>query len=210
VRGRPDAIEIENSVVEGLTALLAPEGWLQRSHEPDDEVAFVSEPVTGVRWHFSVNLGGDQGVSLAATVGVEHALVAEEQRRLFGWKDTVCQVGASMINLVNDAGQSPSILAWWVGSRSHVDGSVAQVVSDLRTFGEPFLEANLALAQIVETLNQKPKSQVEYGTLAVCYAVLNDLPRAGAMLAKFGSEKQVFARATTETFQRNFAERFGV
>jgi hypothetical protein len=203
--------QLENSVVERLSECLAPNGWSQHHISPGDVVAFVREPTSACTWHFSVNLAGDQGITLYCSVGVKHAVVAEEQRRLYGWERTVCQVGASMLNLVHDAEQpSPSPLRWWVASLDQVDEAVAQVVLDLRTYGEPFLGSNLTLPQIVQTLSREPKSQVEYGTLALCHALLGDLRQARAMLTEFGTAKRVFAGGQTETFTHNFARRFGV
>lgn len=66
---------------------------------------------------------------------------------------------------------------------------------------------NQTLPKVIETLFGRPKSQVEYGTLAVCLALSGD--RARAMLAKFGAVRPVFAGGMTETFIHNFTERFG-
>jgi hypothetical protein len=98
-------------------------------HPLGDVVAFVREPTSECTWHFSVNLAGDQGITLYCSVGVEHAVVAEQQRRLCDWNGTVCQVGVSMLDLVHDAEQSsPTPLRWWIASLGHVDEVVAQVV----------------------------------------------------------------------------------
>ncbi|HEX5597320.1 MAG TPA: hypothetical protein VFX61_15085 [Micromonosporaceae bacterium] len=176
---------------------------------PDDEVVFVREPLHGVIFHFSVNLAGRDGVSLSSSVGVEHAAAAELQRQLFGRTGTVSQVGASMINLVYDAEPSKLTLRWWVASPEQVDETVAQVVADLKTYGEPFLVGNQTLPSVVKTLLGRPKSQVEYGTLAVCLAVSGALPEARAMLAKFGTVRPVFTAGVTEAFIHNFMQRFG-
>ncbi|MEU7997677.1 hypothetical protein AB0B83_20395 [Micromonospora sp. NPDC049060] len=202
--------QIPMRVADRLTEQLAPGGWRPHAFAPDDEVAFVREPVHGVVFHFGVNLAGGDGVSLSSSVGVEHAGAAELQRQLFGDTGTVCQVGASMINLVHDAEPCEvKPFRWWVASPEQVDEAVAQVVADLMTYGEPFLGGNQTLPKVIETLVGRPKSQVEYGTLAVCLAVSGDLPGARAMLAKFGAVRPVFAGDTTETFVHNFTERFG-
>ncbi|MFF4875126.1 hypothetical protein [Micromonospora sp. NPDC000668] len=207
---RPEQVaQIPMRVADRLTEQLAAGGWRRHRFVPDVEVAFVHEPVHGVVFHFSVNLAGRDGVSLSSSVGVEHA-AAELQRQLFGRTGTVCQVGASMINLVQDAEPSKvTPLRWWVASPEQVDEAVAQVVADLTAYGEPFQVGNQTLPKVIETLLGRPKSQVEYGTLAVCLAVSGDLPEARAMLAKFGAVRQVFAGGMTETFIHNFTERFG-
>ncbi|MFF5180197.1 hypothetical protein ACFY2Q_19410 [Micromonospora sp. NPDC000316] len=193
-----------------LTEQLAASGWLPHRFVPDDEVAFVREPVHGVVFRFGVNLAGGDGISLSSSVGVEHADAAELQRQLFGNTGTVCQVGASMTDLVYEAEPSKvTPLRWWVASLEQVDEAVAQVIADLMTYGEPFLVGNQTLPKVIETLVGRPKSQIEYGTLAVCLAVSGDLPGARAMLAKFGAVRPVFAGGTTETFIHNFTERFG-
>jgi hypothetical protein len=204
------AAQLSRRVADRLTERLAPGGWRPHRFVPDDEVAFVRAALPGVVFHFGVNLGGRHGVSLSSTVGVEHAAVAEVQRHLFDHADTVCQVGASMTDLVYDAEPSTvTSLRWWVGSLDQVDPAVAQVVADLRAYGEPFLVGNQTLPAVIETLLGRPKSQVEYGTLAVCLAVSGDLTEARAMLTEFRAAPRVFAGGMTETFVRNFTERFG-
>ncbi|KOX06695.1 hypothetical protein ADK66_22270 [Micromonospora sp. NRRL B-16802] len=169
----------------------------------------MREPLDGVVFHFGVNLAGRDGVSLSSSLGVEHA-AAELQRQLFGRTDTVCQVGASMTNLVHDAEPSKvTPFRWWVASPEQLDEAVGQVVADLTAYGEPFLGGNQTLPKVIETLLGRPKSQVEYGTLAICLAVSGDLPGARAMLAKFGAVRPVFAGDTTETFIHNFTKWFG-
>ncbi|MGX7673135.1 hypothetical protein [Plantactinospora sp. DSM 117369] len=208
--GPEQVVQVSVLVADRLAEQLAPGGWRRHRFVPDDEVAFVREPVHGVVFHFGVNLAGRDGVSLSPSVGVEHAAAAELQRQLFDRMDTVCQVGASMINLVHDAEPSKATpFRWWVASPEQVDEAVGQVVADLTAYGEPFLVGNQTLPKVIETLLGRPKSQVEYGTLAVCLAVSGDLPEARAMLAKFGAIRQVFAGDTAETFIHNFTERFG-
>ncbi|WP_433309302.1 hypothetical protein ACQP0U_20270 [Micromonospora sp. CA-269861] len=202
--------QIPMRVADRLTEQLAPGGWRRHRFVPDDEVAFVREPVRGVVFHFGVNLAGRDAVSLSPNVGVELTAVAELQRQLFDRSGTVCQVGASMGDLVKDAEtREVSSARWWVALPQQVDEAAAQVVADLTAYGEPFLVGNQTLPKLIQTLLGRPKSQVEYGTLAVCLAVSGDLSEARAMLAKFGSVRQVFAGGTTETFIHNFAERFG-
>ncbi|MEU4679600.1 hypothetical protein [Micromonospora sp. NPDC023737] len=170
--------------VDRLTEQLAPAGWRRHHFVPDDEVAFVREPVHGVVFHFGVNLAGRDGVSLGSSVGVEHTAVAESQRQLFGRTGTVCQVGASMINLVHDAEPSKlTPLRWRVGSPEQVNEAVDQVVADLTAYGEPFLVGNQTLQKVIETLLGRPKSQVEYGTLAACLAA-SGRPAWGARHAR--------------------------
>ncbi|NES17269.1 MULTISPECIES: hypothetical protein [unclassified Micromonospora] len=206
----PEVAQIPMRVADRLTEQLVPGGWRRHRFVPDDEVAFVREPFHGVVFHFGVNLAGGDGVSLSSSVGVEHAAAAELQRQLFGRTDAVCQVGASMTNLVHDAEPSKvTPFRWWVASTEQVDEAVGRVVADLVAYGEPFLVGNQTLPKLIETLLERPKSQVEYATLAVCLAVSGDLPGARAMLAKFGSVRPVFAGDTTGTFIHNFTERFG-
>ncbi|MEV4481845.1 hypothetical protein [Micromonospora coxensis] len=208
---RPDQdAQISTLVADRLTEQLLPGGWRRHRFVPDDEVAFVREPLHGVVFHFGVNLAGEDGVSLSSNVGVELAAVAELQRQLFGHPDTVCQVGASMFDLLHDMKPSKvTPLRWWVVSPEQVDEAVGQVVADLNAYGEPFLIANQSLSKVIDTLLGRPKSQVEYGALAVCLAVSGDLPEARAMVAKFGSVHSVFVGGTTERFIQNFTERFG-
>ncbi|MFI5490351.1 hypothetical protein [Micromonospora echinaurantiaca] len=206
----PGQAQIAVRVADRLAEQLAPGGWRRDRFVPDDEVAFVREAVHGVVFHLSVNLAGRDGVLLSPSVGVEHVAAAEVQRQLFGRTGTVCQVGASMMDLANDAGTSKvSLPRWWVVLPEQVDDAVAQVVADLAAYGEPFLVGNQTLPKVIETLLERPKSQLEYGTLAVCHAVLGDMPEARAMLAKFGAVHRVFADSMTETFIHNFTERFG-
>ncbi|MFI5490635.1 hypothetical protein [Micromonospora echinaurantiaca] len=146
-----------------------------------------ARPSKGVVFHLSVNLAGRDGVLLSPSVGVEQVAAAEVQRQLFGRTGTVCQVGASMTDLANDEGTSKVSLSRWCVLPEQVDDAVAQVVADLAAYGEPFLVGNQTLPKVIETLLERPKSQVEYGTLAVRHAVLGDMPEARAMLAKFGS-----------------------
>ncbi|WP_141715091.1 hypothetical protein [Micromonospora rhizosphaerae] len=208
--GREQVAQIPLRVADRLTEQLAPGGWRRHRFVPDDEVAFVREPVHGVVFHLSVNLAGRDGVLLSPSVGVEHVAAAEVQRQLFGRTGTVCQVGASMRDLVNDAETSKvSLSRWWVVLPEQVDDAVAQVVADLTAYGEPFLVGNQTLPKVIEALLERPKSQVEYGSLAVCLALLGDMPEARAMLAKFGAVRRVFAGGMTETFIHNFTERFG-
>ncbi|MEU7673627.1 hypothetical protein AB0C42_02290 [Micromonospora taraxaci] len=207
--GPEQVAQIPVRVADRLTERLVPGGWRQLRFVPDDEVAFVREPVHGVVFHLSVNLAGRDGVLLSPSVGVEHVTAAEVQRQLFGCTGTVCQVGASMLDLVNDAETSKvSLSRWWVVLPEQVDDAVAQVVADLAAYGEPFLVGNQTLPKVIETLLDRPRSQVEYGSLAVCLAVLGDMPEALAMLARFGTVRQVFAGGLTETFIHNFTARF--
>ncbi|MGW3785273.1 hypothetical protein ACWD5Z_11840 [Micromonospora chokoriensis] len=114
-----------------------------------------------------------------------------------------------MTDLVNDAEQlTVSFARWWVASPDQLDDVVAQLVAD-QAHGEPFLVRNETLPTVIQTLLEQPKSQVEYATLAVCLAASGDLPGARAMLAKFASVREAFGGDTTETFIRNFTERFG-
>ncbi|WP_433535031.1 hypothetical protein ACQPZK_23350 [Micromonospora sp. CA-249363] len=115
-----------------------------------------------------------------------------------------------MMDLVRAAENSEvSVFRWWVASPEQVDEVVDRVVADQAAYGDPFLAANQTLPKVIQTLLGQPKSQVQYGTLAVCLAVSGDLPEARAMLAKFGSVRQVFAGGVTEMFVHNFTERFG-
>jgi hypothetical protein len=208
--GPEQVAQISLRVADRLTEQLASGGWRQLRFVPDDEVAFVREPVHGVVFHLSVNLAGRDGVLLSPGAGVEHVAAAEVQRQLFGRTDTVCQVGVSMSDLVNAAETSKvSLSRWWVVLPEQVDDAVAQVVADLTAYGEPFLAGNQTLPKLIETLLKRPKSQVEYGSLAVCQAVLGDMPEARAMLTKFGTVPRVFAGGMTETCIHNFTERFG-
>lgn len=198
-------------VADRLAAQLAPGGWRRHRFDPDDEVAFVREPFSGVVFHLGVDLAGHGAVWLNPSVGVELAAAAELQRQLFGRAGTVCQVGATMMDLVHDTAPSKVVpLRWWVASPEQVDEAVAQVVADLKVYGERFLVGNQTLPDVIETLLRRPRSQVEYGTLAVCLAVSGDLSEARAMLTKFGAVRRVFAGGATETFIHNFTERFGV
>ncbi|MEU4474292.1 hypothetical protein [Micromonospora sp. NPDC023888] len=207
--GPGQVAQIAERVADRLTEQLGPRGWRRHRFVPDDEVAFVREPVHGVVFHLGVNLAGRDGVLLSPSVAVEHVAAAEVQRQLFGRAGTVCQVGASMMDLVNDAETSKVWLSrWWVVLPEQVD-AVTQVVADLTAYGEPFLVGNQTLPKVVDTLLERPKSQVEYGSLAVCLAVLGDMPGAHAMLAKFGTVRPVFAGGMTETFIHNFTARFG-
>ncbi|MFF0316372.1 hypothetical protein ACFYPH_17295 [Micromonospora sp. NPDC005252] len=197
-------------MVDRLAEQLAPAGWRQHRLVPHDEVAFIRAPSTEVVFHLSVNLAGDGGISLTPALGVEHAGIADLQRRLFRRTSTVCQVGATMGDLLREAA-TPNItpLRWWVASPERAEEAVAQVVADLTTYGEPFLVGNQTLSAMIETLVGRPKSQVEYGTLAVCLAVSGDLPGARAMLTNFDTEPRVFVEEVTKSFIRTFRERFG-
>ncbi|MBG6103856.1 hypothetical protein IW249_004270 [Micromonospora vinacea] len=209
--GPEPATPIAVRVADRLNDRLEAGGWRRHRFVPDDEVAFVRKPFNGVVFHFGVNLAGRHIVSLDSTAGVEHVAAAELQRCLYGRRGTVCQVGASMIDLIR--GQEPTNVApsrWWVASPEQVDEAVAQLVADLWSYGEPFLARHQTLSAVVDTLLGQPKSQVEYGPLAVCLAMLGDLPKARAMLAQFGAARQVFAGGPTETFIHNFTQRFGI
>ncbi|MGA4728346.1 hypothetical protein ACPB67_13060 [Micromonospora taraxaci] len=208
-RSEPVA-QISMRIADRLTDQLAPGGWRPHRFVPDDVVAFVREPVRGVVFHLIANLAGRDGVLLSPSVGVELAAVAELQKHLFGRAGTVCQVSASMADLVNDAEKpTVSFVRWRVSSPDQVDDVVAHLVADQAAHGEPFLVRNQTLPTVIQTLLGQPKSQVEYATLAVCLAVSGDPPGARAMLAKFASVPEVFGGDTTETFIRNFTERFG-
>ncbi|MEU1589688.1 hypothetical protein [Micromonospora sp. NPDC005710] len=113
-----------------------------------------------------------------------------------------------MIRSLEPTNVTPS--RWWLAPPEQVDEAVAQLVADLKAYGEPFLARHQTLSAVIDTLPGRPKSQVEYGTLVVCLAMLGDLPKARAMLAQFGSTRQVFAGGPTETFVHNFTERFGI
>ncbi|MCW3819721.1 hypothetical protein ONA91_35330 [Micromonospora sp. DR5-3] len=100
-------------------------------------------------------------------------------------------------------------LRWWVASPEQVDEAVAQVVADLTAYGEPFLVGNQTLPKVIQTLLGRPKSQVEYGTLAVCLGGVVRLTRGPRHAGEVRCGPPGIRESMTETSIHNSTERFG-
>lgn len=202
---------LADTFVTAFTPLASPRGW-QVDHIDDDEYIVYSRQLgLGMVAELGLDLTRREwGLSLNPAISVRSRQVSDLHARFFGFERGASQAGASLSDLVRDAGLSGGVM-WTVESADEVGATAHKVLSDVDVYGGPFYSRYSSLEDVVRYLEGSARTNLDHAQLAVALALSGDMNRAVQIVSDLeegAGEQPGLVAAQTMTFVESFREHF--